>query len=367
MADLENLKIAFSEKLSQTQKVIDRPLLLLFIRQTNTNIRMFLLDTTLTRPTAVVIFPDRKPSIFVGEIEHSSLKPIVDISDLRIYDGSLKTLMEELKNRLSGEEVYIEYCPGVPALDRVLHSIYERISEFSKPMSGENILYELRTIKTEAEIKLIEKACQITEGILKDVAGIVREGLWRDEILKFILERIARSGFMPSFDPIITYGDEASEPHPIPQATRPLKDGDLLITDMGVLYRGYASDLTETYLVGGDVREHEFYDKWFKLEEELTSQNLKDKLPKVLAVELNKLAEEIGVMNLQKHSYGHGLGVDVHDVYPLISTAEAPFDSVPFMDNMVFTFEPGFYGDFGGFRFEYDYVIRDGRATKIGK
>jgi len=365
MKKKEELKIAFKEKLSQAINILDRPLLLLFVRQTNTNMNMFLLDTHITRPTAVVIFPDSKPVIFVGAIEHSSLEPTSNLCDLRIYDGSLKTLMEELKVILSGKEVYVEYCPGVPSLDRTLHSIYEHLSEFLTPLSAENILFELRTIKTPVEIEFIEKACQITNKILTDVKGIIKPGLWRDDILMFILENIAKVGILPSFDPIVTYGDEASEPHPKPEAERPLKDGDLLILDVGVLYRGYASDLTGTYLVGGDVREHHFYKKWFKLEEELLSQNLNGKLPKTLAVELNKISEEIDVLKLQKHAYGHGLGVDVHDVYPLISTAEAPFDNVPFRDNMVFTFEPGFYGEFGGFRFEYDYMISGGMAVKL--
>ncbi|MGQ9706346.1 MAG: M24 family metallopeptidase [bacterium] len=366
MEKKDELINAFSEKLVQTRNLLDKPLLLLFIRQPNTNMNMFLLDTHITRPTAVIIFPDRKPIIFIGAIEHSSLEPIADISDLRIYDGSLKTLIDELKIILSGKDVYVEYCPGVPSLDRVLHSIYENLSEFFTPISAEKILFELRSIKTSTEIEFIERACQITEKILKDVEGIIREGIWRDDMLRFTLESIAKSRFTPAFDPIVTYGDEASEPHPKPEAKRPLKDGDLLILDVGVKYRGYLSDLTETYLVGGDVREHSFYEKWFKLEKEIISQNLSNKLPKALAIELNKLAEEIGVMNLQKHAYGHGLGVDVHDVYPLISSSDAPFDTIPFRDNMVFTFEPGFYGEFGGFRFEYDYVIKCGRAERLG-
>lgn len=365
MENRELLKRAFSEKLTQLRGVLDKPLVLLFIRAPNPNMKMFLLDAHLTRPSAIIFRPDKEPVVLVGSIEHASLEPISEMCELRITEGGLDEVTDEIRGLVKGEEVYVEYCPGIPALDRLLHSIHQNISEFAHPVSGKNIIGELRIYKTKSEVDFIERACSTTVEILDEVGEFIRPGMWRDEILSFILKEIAERGHRPSFEPIVAYGDEASEPHPIPVASRPLNEGDLLIVDMGVWHYGYASDLTRTYLVGGDVREHPFYEKWFQLENYLRRKNLKGVLPKEVCKGLNKLSEELDVLKYQKHSYSHGLGVEVHDVYPYVSAKSVAFDDLPFDDNMIFTFEPGFYGEFGGFRFEFDYCIREGRAINL--
>ena len=53
-----------------------------------------------------------------------------------------------------------------------------------------------------------------------------------------------------AFETIVAAGDHAAVLHFSPTA-RELRDGDLLLVDAGAEYRGYASDVTRTYAVGG--------------------------------------------------------------------------------------------------------------------
>ena len=52
-----------------------------------------------------------------------------------------------------------------------------------------------------------------------------------------------------AFSPIVAAGANAWEIHHRPDAT-PLRPGDMVILDLGVIFRGYASDMTRTVCLG---------------------------------------------------------------------------------------------------------------------
>jgi Xaa-Pro aminopeptidase len=89
--------------------------------------------------------------------------------------------------------------------------------------------------------------------------------------------------------------------------------------------------------------------------------------PEIPAYTLDEIAratiEEFGFdeKKLFIHATGHPLGIEVHDVGPIISR-KSPYSEQLLEPNMVLTVEPGLYiKGVGGIRLEDDIVI-----TKIG-
>jgi len=145
-----------------------------------------------------------------------------------------------------------------------------------------------------------------------------------------------------SFAPIVASGHNSSMPHAIP-GNRKIKDGDLILIDMGCKYKGYCSDMTRMIFVNYIEDEYkDAYDICLK-NNEMVEKELKDgKNMKTIAQNSNNDLKSNGYIPL--HSVGHGVGLDIH---------EKPFFSITYdqqlKENMVVTVEPGVYktGQFG--------------------
>ena len=110
----------------------------------------------------------------------------------------------------------------------------------------ENIIESQRVIKEEREIKYIERACELTDKCFEYLKSFIKIGMTEKEIA-FEIERFYRLNGADgvSFDPIVASGHNSSMPHAIP-GNRKIKDGDLILIDMGCKYKGYCSDMTRT-------------------------------------------------------------------------------------------------------------------------
>jgi methionyl aminopeptidase len=117
--------------------------------------------------------------------------------------------------------------------------------------------------KTEDEIKNLRKAGKILAGVLRELVGMVKEGVSTAELDLMAEKLIREQGAEPAF---LGYKPEgATFPYPatlcvsiddevvhgIPSAERLLKNGELVMLDLGLSYNGYFSDAATTVCVGG--------------------------------------------------------------------------------------------------------------------
>ncbi len=142
-----------------------------------------------------------------------------------------------------------------------------------------------------------------------------------------------------------------------------LKNGDLVIIDIGAEYDYYAADITRTYPVSGffTKRQREVYDLVLEAQEYIAALakpgmwlSNKDEQDKSLNHLAKKYLEERGYGKFFPHGIGHFLGLDVHDV----GDAKQPLES-----GDVITIEPGIYipEESLGVRIEDDYwIVEDG-------
>jgi len=145
---------------------------------------------------------------------------------------------------------FIKWCMATYPLHR-----YDRLAP---------IMHELRAVKSNIEIELIRKACNISEKAFQRVLRFIKPGMWEFEIEAEIYhEFLSHRSRGPAFEPIIASGPNSCILHYV-KNNRQCKDGDLLLMDLGAEYANYASDLTRTVPVNGKFtpRQKEVYNRF---------------------------------------------------------------------------------------------------------
>ena len=254
--------------------------------------------------------------------------------------------------------------------DRFRKKIYEKYDK--EILEVAPIMHELRAIKSETEISLLQNACNITEKGVRRILPFINPGVMEYEIEAELMHEFLRnrsSGF--AYQPIIGSGRDSCVLHYIDN-NKECKDGDILLMDFGAEYANYASDLTRTVPVNGrySERQKDVYNSVLHVMKEATKMLRPGTMFKEYNAEIGKIMESelinLGLLDkheVQKqdpknplfrkyfmHGTSHYLGLDVHDV--------GDFDW-PMKEGMVFTCEPGIYilEEELGIRLENDILI----------
>ena len=235
------------------------------------------------------------------------------------------------------------------------------------------ILQRLRSIKDPIEIKLIQRACDITQKGFRRILNFVKDGVWEYEIeAEFIHEFLKNRSKKFAYTPIIASGNNANILHYI-ENNKQCRDGELILMDVGAEYANYSSDMTRTIPVSGRYtqRQKDIYNAVLRVKNNATKMLVTGTDWKKYHVEVGKLmtSELLGLKLLDKsdiqnetkdkpaykkyfmHGTSHHMGLDTHD-YGLLDD--------PMVENMVFTVEPGIYlpDENFGVRLEDDVVIQ---------
>ena len=218
------------------------------------------------------------------------------------------------------------------------------------------IMKELRGIKTEEEVAVLQQAIDITEKTFRRLLGFIRPGVMEYEIEAEIVHSfLSQRATGEAYGSIIASGDRARTLHYVSNNQACL-DGELVLMDFGAEYGGYCADLTRTVPVNGKFtrRQKTVYnaclhlhnyaksilkpgisivDYTEKVGEEATQQFLKIGLLRKSDVK-NEDPENRAYRKYLYHGISHHLGVDVHD----LGTRTEPI-----RPGMLFTIEPGIY------------------------
>jgi len=107
-----------------------------------------------------------------------------------------------------------------------------------------------RMCKSPAELALMQQACDMTLQVHRLAAGIAREGIGTDELVRFIDQAHRALGAdNGSTFCIVQFGHATAFPHGIP-GVQHLAEGQLVLIDTGCTVQGYHSDITRTWIFG---------------------------------------------------------------------------------------------------------------------
>jgi Xaa-Pro aminopeptidase len=286
--------------------------------------------------------------------------------------------LEELLSQIIDTETRVAYIdtpdssgaqPAAWQLWRTLQNDYPKL----EIASVNEQIDAMRVVKDQSEIAAIEQAIAMTHDALNHVITKLQPGISEQQIAAEFICYAAAQGIEQSFPPVVSFAKNACTIHHTPDSTE-LKDGDIVLFDVGLEVDGYASDISRT-MVFGDAAPRQ--QQIMQAVSEVQQQSMELMKPGIVFDEFERQSAQIMVKKLVElglftsieqanelegelqwpayrryfnHYTSHFLGLDAHDV--------GPRDAV-FVPGMVLTCEPGIYiAEEGiGVRIEDDILI----------
>ncbi|MBR6552287.1 MAG: aminopeptidase P family protein [Clostridia bacterium] len=203
----------------------------------------------------------------------------------------------------------------------------------------DEVINNLRAIKTDYEVECIKKAQKIAEDAFSHILTLIKEGVTEKEIaLELDFYMLSHGAEAVSFETIAVSGKNSSMPHGVP-SDKKIEKGDFITMDFGAMYNGYHSDMTRTVIVGEpSEKQKEVYETVLKAQKASLAV-LKNG---VTGFDADKVGRDIidakGYKENFGHGTGHGVGVEIHE-----SPNLSPFSKATLQKGNVVTVEPGIY------------------------
>lgn len=269
-------------------------------------------------------------------------------------------LMKEVASRIANLRI------GKVAVDVLSYENYRSLADSLRSramlkMQGK-LLWELRKVKDKAEIELMRKAGEFTSKGIKTAYEIIRPGVREYEVaaeIEYAMRKCGSCG--TAFDTIVASGSRSAFPHG-GCTDREIREGDLVVVDVGAVYRYYRSDMTRTVVAGKPSRKQQ---EIFEIVREAQVKACEAVSTGVTAKYLDgiarKIIEDAGYGKYYVHGLGHGVGLEVHEP----PTLNQESNDKLIVGNVV-TIEPGIYlPGFGGVRIEDTVLVQKGKAEKL--
>ncbi len=336
---------------------IDKDKLVLFLTKVNGKIKS----------TLFIENRDEKTSKWIGKTvlkeEAMEISKVEEVKYLDDFDSFLNSILLKLDD----PTIYFDFDRDDHKLNVLNSEEFANNLRLKYPNINIKNIYPIlvneRTIKNDFEVLKIKEAIDITKVGLLNVLKNLKPNMYEYQIESYFDFMIKYSGATNhAFKTIVASGKNATVLHYVDNNDK-IKEGDLVLFDLGAEKDYYKSDISRTFPASG---------KFSERQKQIYNIVLNAQLKVIEAIregvtqkEINEIAKEnlylglkqIGKINereeLQKYYYhgiGHSLGLDTHDV------GEREFI---YKEGMVVTVEPGLYiEDEGiGIRIEDDVLV----------
>ena len=229
------------------------------------------------------------------------------------------------------------------------YEIFKKLLKGKKLIPISNAIEQLRQIKTNEELALIKIAASITDTTMAQIIKLIKPGVTEFFLKRKVLEIIQDLGGQScSFDPIIASGKFSADPH-YEGSNKKIKNGEMVVIDMGARYKNYDADLTRTVFVGkATPKFKQMYQAVFDIQQKALNDCKIGITGKEIYDNTVNRFKQINQDQYFTHGLGHGVGIDIHEL-PNLNAAGIE----KLTNNMVFTVEPGlYYPNYGGVRIE---------------
>ena len=245
-------------------------------------------------------------------------------------------------------------CHNYSVMQSLKKSI-PRLKRSSEPF------YNARIIKDSDEVRILKKASSIIDQMFELCTQTIKKGRSESDLQAILMSfAIANdmhdTGYRSTLNPlIIAGGPNGALPHA--QVTkRKFANGDMIVVDLTLRYKGYVSDATRTFGLGSISKEA-------RTVYEIVKESQRAGLAVVRPQKTCKSVDEICRKIIEKHHYGphfihstgHGIGLDVHESPNITSKSTTKLKK-----DMAVTVEPGIYiPNKFGVRIEDSVIVRD--------
>lgn len=193
--------------------------------------------------------------------------------------------------------------------------------------------------KDARERELMRASSRANDAVMAQLPGLVRPGITERGIAKQLLDLYHEQGCQGfSFEPIVSFGAHAADPHHEPDDTV-LGDDEVVLFDIGGRRDGYCSDMTRTFFWGNPDEESRRIHDVVRHANEAAEALVR---PGVRFCDIDRCARQIiedaGYGQYFTHRLGHSIGLQDHEPGD-VSLANMD----PVEPGMTFSIEPGIY------------------------
>ena len=300
------------------------------------------------RTTAAVIPAKGDVVLVTPAFEEPSVRETLAVGgDVRPWDeheNPFAVMVGALRDRGAGagkiafeDTTRLFIVDGVRAADRALSVV-----------SGTALVRACRLIKSPAELALMQTANDVTLAALRYVHANVQAGMRPGEIGAMMNAATAALGGEPEFS-LVLVNEASAYPHGSKQA-QTLRDGSVILMDVGCVVHGYQSDISRTWVMGEPTAKQRKVWATVKRGQEIALAAARPGVPVgTIDDAVRAYYEKEGWGPGYKlpglsHRTGHGIGLDGHEPPYLVHG-----DATPLQPGMCFSDEPGIYipGEFG--------------------
>jgi len=261
------------------------------------------------------------------------------------HDSPFERIVQGLRDRgVVAGTVAVESTVRFFILDGV-----RQVSNAYEFVSADPLVRACRSVKSPAELKLMQFANTVTLEALRAVRARVHLGMSSVDISELMdSTTIALGGGTSEFS-LVLLNEASAYPHGSIQV-QTVRDGSIVLMDCGCTVHGYQSDISRTWVFGeANARQRKVWDT-VKRGQEIALETAR------IGIAAGKIDDAVrAYYELQgwgpgykvpglPHRTGHGIGLDGHEAAYLVHG-----DSTPLQAGMCFSDEPGIYipGEFG--------------------
>ncbi|MCX6001744.1 MAG: M24 family metallopeptidase [Chloroflexi bacterium] len=282
-------------------------------------------------PNVVMVSRDGEAALFNWDLFQSvdRFSWIADHKGTIGQKETVRAIMAKIKKwGMEGKRIGVESFAPKYLLDYLAQKC-----PASEVVTADEVLLEMRLIKSDEEIQRIEKATQITEKAIKACIKATKEGMTDNDFLLLARKTIIDEGAEVWDHLTLSIGESDPE---APGIGTVLNKGDICRFDFGAVYKGYVADVNRHVVIGPVAKEaKEIIDRLIVLQE-FYEKNVK---PGVNIRQLNKEADafyktlKAGGLTM---AIGHSIGLECEEqhLFGPLQVLDRPFEK-----NMVFEIE----------------------------
>lgn len=304
-----------------------------------------------------VVKKDGSMDVIVNILEEETARK--GKGDVKVYH-SRKELAECFQNALKGCR---KVGFNVHSVSYASVSGIKKLSELDFEVAdATDALARTYAVKDKKEIAATRRACEISSQVAREIPDYLSEGVSEREVAARMDSRMRElGGTGNAFDTIAAFGANASMPHYMPGDYR-LKQHDVALFDFGTKFDRYCSDMTRSVFLGepSDIMRRA-YEVVLEAQEAGIAEYRAGAKANAADLAARKVIDDSEFKGKFMHSFGHGIGMDVHQPIYVSPRSEQTLSA----GNIV-SAEPGVYiPGVGGIRIEDTILITENGCERL--
>lgn len=344
-----------------------------------TNLRAIMIQYRASTTYGVFLHEDGDLALFLssGELARvqkhmpwiKRLEPIPIMDEAGLVDKVVASKVLPLFEEYSAQQGRV----GVDMMTAQQMMAYHRHLPGVEWLDGDEVMRQLRMIKLDDEIKILEEVTAIADALTQTGIDTVRPGIREFDVSAEAMRTLFQYGgeFSHLTSPFVASGERMSPPTRFP-TDKIIRYGDLVFIDIGASWNGYFGDVGRCIICGKpSAQQKQIYRAVYEAQTAgIQAMKPGRRISEVAAVYHNVASRH----NLADHFInlfiGHGIGVSPAEP-PFVGETQPGADDYVLEPGMVLAMEPLIHVDGvrggGGVRLEDMVLITDGDPHIISR